>query len=499
MALSQRLVMKQGQSLVMTPQLQQAIKLLQMSSIELQAFVEAEIERNPLLEREESNSEVSKNEAGESFADSLDQTFASTASIQAIESPPDGTLEGNAPARSADGQSMVPDSGWSSMRSSGHLSIDGEDQDFAASLSRDETLAEFLTGQLNMHFTNPVSLLIGQHVIGMVSETGYLTSDPLALVETLGATATQINDVVSVLKTFDPPGVFAADLQDCLRMQLRDKDRLDPAMETLLDNLNLVAKRDFQALRQLCGVNQEDIQDMLVELRQLNPKPGNAFGSEPVSPVVPDVYVRPSPDGTWLVELNSETLPRVLLNNHYMAKVASNTSRTEDKLFLAGCHAQAAWLVKSLDQRAKTVLKVAREIVSQQDAFLMHGIQHLKPITLKTVAESIGMHESTVSRVTSNKYMATPRGTHELKYFFTNAIAASEADGASHSAESVRHRIREMISAESAASVLSDDDIVKDLLSQGVDIARRTVAKYRESLGILSSVQRRREARIKTS
>lgn len=497
MALSQRLVMKQGQSLVMTPQLQQAIKLLQMSSIELQAFVEAEIERNPLLEREESSNEESKAQPAESRADPLDHTFAGGTATTPSDAGSETTSENHAPPGSADGQSMMQDSGWSSMRSSGHLSLDGEDQDFAASLSQSETLAEHLNRQLNLSFTDAASLLIGEHLIGMVNEIGYLTGDPLSLVETLGATPLQVEAVLDLLKTFEPAGVFAADLKECLRLQLQDKDRLDPAMEALVNHLDLVAKRDFNALRQLCAVSQEDIQDMLVELRQLNPKPGNAFGSEPVSPVVPDVYVRPAPDGTWIVELNSETLPRVLVNNHYMAKVASNTTRADDKLFLAGCHAQAAWLVKSLDQRAKTVLKVAREIVSQQDAFLIHGIQHLKPITLKIVAESIGMHESTVSRVTSNKYMASPRGTHELKYFFTNAIAASDGQSESHSAESVRHRIKELIANETSESVLSDDDIVTSLRTNGIDIARRTVAKYRESLGILSSIQRRREARIK--
>ncbi len=505
MALSQRLVMKQGQSLVMTPQLQQAIKLLQMSSIELQAFVEAEIERNPLLEREEAGSVETKPEKVDAGADPLDMTFAGGSSTAPGDAGSETQPEGTAPPGSADGQSMSssaslsPDSGWSSLRSSGHLSLDGEDQDYAASLSQDETLAEHLTRQLNLSFIDAASLLIGQHLIGMLNEAGYLMGDAMSLSETLGATPEQISAVLDVLLTFEPAGVFAADLKQCLRLQLLEKDRLDPAMEALVNNLELVAKRDFQGLRQRCGVNQEDIQDMLVELRQLNPKPGNAFGFDPISPVVPDVYVRPSPDGTWIVELNSETLPRVLLNNQYMARVASNTAREEDKLFLAGCHAQAAWLVKSLDQRAKTVLKVAREIVSQQDAFLMKGIQHLKPITLKTVADSIGMHESTVSRVTSNKYMATPRGTHELKYFFTNAIASSDGDGDAHSAESVRHRIRELIAAETAENVLSDDDIVTALRGEGVDMARRTVAKYRESLNILSSVQRRREARIKAS
>jgi RNA polymerase sigma-54 factor len=494
MALSQRLVMKQGQSLVMTPQLQQAIKLLQMSSIELQAFVEAEIERNPLLDHGDGGSEKAAAPVADAMPDSLEQSFATPGSG----GPGEVEAQSSAPASSSDGQAMMAtDSGWSNLRSSGHLSLDGEDSDFASSLSQEESLSEYLTNQLNLNFSNQTDLLIGQNIIGMVNEIGYVTGDPLALAESLNAPIERVKAVFDVLRTFDPAGVFALDLADCLRLQLKERNRLDPAMETLLDNLPLVAKRDFAALKTKCKVSQEDLQDMLVELRALNPKPGHAFGSEPVSPVVPDVFVRAAPDGTWMVELNSDTLPRVLVNNQYMAKVASNTNREEDKLFLAGCHAQAAWLVKSLDQRAKTVLKVAREIVSQQDAFLVHGIAHLKPITLKTVADAISMHESTVSRVTSNKYMATPRGTFELKYFFTNAIATMDGLGDAHSAESVRHRIKDLIAAETADHILSDDDIVATLKQEGVDIARRTVAKYRESLNILSSVQRRREARLK--
>jgi RNA polymerase sigma-54 factor len=491
MALSQRLVMKQGQSLVMTPQLQQAIKLLQMSSVELQAYVEAEIERNPLLEHGDGGSEKVAAKADAPPA-SLDESFAATGAG----GPGEVEARSSAPASSADGQSMMRDSGWSSLRSSGHLSLDGEDQDFTSALSREISLLEHLTNQLNLSFTENVDLLIGQHIIGMVNETGYVTGDPLALAVPLGAAVEHVQAVYEMLRTFDPPGVFARDLADCLRLQLLEKNRLDPAMEALITHLPLVAKRDFQTLRQVCGVSQDDLQDMLVELRSLNPKPGHAFGSDPVSPVVPDVFVRAAPDGSWLVELNSETLPRVLINNQYMAKVASNSAREDDRLFLAGCHAQATWLVKSLDQRAKTVLKVAREIVSQQDAFLVHGVSHLRPITLKTVADAINMHESTVSRVTSNKYMATPRGTHELKYFFTQAIGTTDEGGDAHSAESVRHRIKDLVARENVDHIMSDDDIVDALKREGVDIARRTVAKYRESLGILSSVQRRREARL---
>ena len=276
---------------------------------------------------------------------------------------------------------------------------------------------------------------------------------------------------------------------------LRERDRLDPAMAIMISNLNLVAKRDFSALKSLCKVDLEDVKEMIAELQELDPKPGHAFGAEPVQPVVPDVYVRAAQDGSWLVELNNDTLPRVLFSNQYLSKVSRTASREEDKNYLNECQTNATWLIKSLDQRAKTILKVAREIVRQQDAFLVLGVQHLRPINLKTVAEAIEMHESTVSRVTSNKYMATPRGTYELKYFFTTAIASSTAGGDSHSAESVRQRIKDMIAAEASKSILSDDTIVENLKSEGIEIARRTVAKYRESLNIPSSIQRRRIAK----
>jgi RNA polymerase sigma-54 factor len=493
MALMQKLVMKQGQSLVMTPQLQQAIKLLQMSNIEVQSFIEAELERNPLLER----GELRETAAPEAKSDIPDAPF-SAADARGAEG--DGATSGSdgvaTPSPSVSGPG--PDSGWANSRGGGgQVSLDGEAYDFAANVTREETLADHLTAQLFMHFRDPSDILIGQHLIGTVNEAGYLTSNPASIAETMGTDVSHVERVLVVLKTFDPVGVFAADLKDCLRLQLLDQNRFDPAMDKLLDNLQLVAKRDYPSLKNLCQVGLDDIHDMIAELRALNPKPGHAFGSEPVMPVVPDVSVRASNDGSWMVELNTETLPRVLVNNQYAAQVSRGAQKTEDKLFLSECQAQASWLVKSLDQRAKTILKVAREIVKQQDAFLVLGVQHLRPITLKTVAEAIEMHESTVSRVTSNKYIATPRGTFELKYFFTNAIQSRTVSGEAHSSESVRQRIRELIEKETVEKVLSDDDIVDLLKAENVDIARRTVAKYRESLNILSSVQRRREARSK--
>ncbi|MGE3876196.1 MAG: RNA polymerase factor sigma-54 [Parvibaculaceae bacterium] len=495
MALSPRLELKQGQSLVMTPQLQQAIKLLQMSNLELQVFVESELEKNPLLERDEKRE--AQGPAGEAeerdVASAIKDGASAEERLATLDTDLDNVYQGESRADAANrGQAAPADSGWASLKPSRGVSLDQDELDIGATLSREKTLVEHLTEQLMLAIADPADRLIGQNLIGMVNEAGYLASDPAQVAEMLGTSVAHVERVLDVLQGFDPAGVFARDLKQCLMLQLKELDRLDPAMQTLVEHLDLVAKRDFAGLRSLCKVDAEDIRDMIAELRRLNPKPGHVFGAEPVQPVVPDVSVRPAPDGTWLVELNNDTLPRVLVNNRYMAQVARGTMRDEDKTYLSECHTQATWLVRSLDQRAKTILKVAREIVRQQDAFLVHGVRHLRPLNLKTVAEAIEMHESTVSRVTSNKYMATQRGIFELKYFFTTAIGSAEG-GEAHSAESVRHRLREMIERESKSNILSDDTLVEMLNAEGIDIARRTVAKYRESLGIPSSVQRRRE------
>ncbi|MGH7087955.1 MAG: RNA polymerase factor sigma-54, partial [Stellaceae bacterium] len=278
---------------------------------------------------------------------------------------------------------------------------------------------------------------------------------------------------------------------ECLAIQLRERNRYDPAMQRLVAHLPLAASRDVMALMRICGVDAEDLAEMLAEIRALDPKPGLVFDAAVPQPVTPDIFLRPAPEGGWAVELNSETLPRVLVNNRYYGLVSAATKAKEERDYLAERYQSANWLVKALHQRATTILKVAREIVRQQDGFLRHGVRQLRPLVLRDIAQEIGMHESTVSRVTSNKYMLTPRGTFELKYFFTTAIASAVGDDP-HSAEAVRFRIRELIEGE-ADTVLSDDGIVAILMREGVDIARRTVAKYRESLHIPSSVQRRRE------
>ncbi len=511
MALSQRLELRQGQSLIMTPQLQQAIKLLQMSNIEVQAFVEEELERNPLLERDDAaRTEQLAGETEDAMAAANHETTVrdlSTAlseegkTSERLETLGTDLTNVYADEARADADNRAPgavtDSNWSSLRSGGvggGSSGERGGYDFEATLKDEMTLAEHLSQQINLSIDDPAGRMIARHLLGSLNDAGYLTSGPDQIAEQLGASEEHVERILKTLQGFDPPGIFARDLKECLALQLVELDRFDPAMRALVENLELLARRDFKKLGKLCGVGMEDIVAMMEEIRQLNPKPGNAFGDVVVQPMIPDVSVRAAPDGNWLVELNSETLPRVLVNNQYFATVSSGTTSEDDKVYLDNCLSNATWLAKSLDQRARTILAVSREIVRQQDAFLVHGISALKPLNLKTVAEAIGMHESTVSRVTSNKFMATPRGIFELKYFFTAAIAASDGSEA-HSAEAVRHRIKQLIDAETANSVLSDDAIVDMLNGDGVEIARRTVAKYRESMGIASSVQRRREKR----
>ena len=502
MPLSQRMEFRQTQGLVMTPQLMQAIKLLQLSSLDLAAYVEGELERNPLLERVDdedspaANAETSGAPLGtgdDNPANSDWMTPALETSRSSMEQGLGTELENVFPD---DGGEKIPQSGQTAAPTyaewAGSTPSGVEDYNPEAFVSVETTLADHLAEQMALAISSPAGRMIGQYLIDMVDEAGYLTGDLEAVVEKLGARRSDVELVLAVLQTFDPPGVCARNLTECLAIQLKERDRYDPAMKTLVEHLDLLAKRDLSALRRLCGVNDEDLSDMIAEIRTLNPKPGLAFGSTMVQPIVPDVFVRAAPDGTWQVELNSDTLPKVLINQRYYAQVSESSRSEKEKTYIADCMQTATWLVRALDQRAKTILKVSSEIVRQQDGFFAKGVQHLRPLNLKTVADAIGMHESTVSRVTANKYMATSRGIFELKYFFTSAIAAADG-GEAHSAEAVRHRIRQMIDDESAEHVFSDDTIVEKLREAGIDIARRTVAKYREAMRIPSSVQRRRE------
>jgi RNA polymerase sigma-54 factor len=497
MSLTPKLELRQGQQLVMTPQLQQAIRLLQLSNIELCTYVEAELERNPLLERTEAPEEQSQPADAQRADDAEDADGERDWSTPDVPVLVNGyTHEGSEDAAKREPGGPEPDpSGWASLKPRTNNSFGGEDVNIEDFVAAGRSLADHLNEQLQMLVSEPAERLIGAHLIHMVDESGYLQGDLDDLADKLGAPKSLVEKVLGQLQGFDPAGVCARNLAECLALQLKDRNRYDPQIARLLDNLALLGSHNLAALKRAVGVDAQELSEMITEIKQLNPKPGLMFGSVQIQPVLPDVMVRPARDGSWLVELNNDTLPRVLVNRGYYSTVSKTARSDQDKGYLVEALQNANWLVKSLDQRARTILRVAEEIVRQQDGFLTHGIEYLKPLNLKTVADAISMHESTVSRVTSNKYMATPRGIFELKYFFTSAIASAD-HGEAHSSEAVRHRIRQLIDAESAAAVLSDDKIVEQLKRDGIDIARRTVAKYREALRIPSSVQRRREKQM---
>mgnify|MGYP001806191779 CR=1 FL=1 len=477
----------------MTPQLQQAIKLLQLSNMELTVFIEQELERNPLLEREESE------RADIEAADSQPEPEPAPATEEPL-------LDGMTQAVAEDGMDVDYDNLYNNDSAAdglggeafaqwgqggGHHGFDDGDNNLEQIVAGEISLRDHLVAQLNMDVVDPAQRLIGLHLIEMLDETGYLVGDLGELAAKLGCSAADIEAVLAKVQRFDPVGVFARSLKECLGLQLAERNRLDPAMQALLDNLELLARRDLAGLIRVCGIDTEDLAEMIGEIKALDPKPALRFDHVVAQAVIPDVLMRRTPDGGWAVELNADTLPRVLVNTRYYAQVSEGARNRDDKTYLSERFQSANWLVKSLHQRATTILKVATELVRQQEAFFRLGVQHLRPLVLRDIAGAIGMHESTVSRVTSNKYIATPRGIYELKYFFTQAIGSNDG-GDAHSAESVRYRIRALIDGEGKA-VLSDDRIVEILKAEGIDIARRTVAKYREGMNIPSSVQRRRE------
>ena len=480
----------------MTPQLQQAIKMLQLSNLELAEFVTSEIEQNPLLEQ------------GPREAEEAPLGVEAT-SAAALENPASTAMEG--PSRDLVGDAVEHWRAASGSEGDGTVDIGGEaaadpsawpsrngsfdrdaDRGLEYAVSRPRTLREHLVTQMGTDLRDPGDRVIAFHLLDQLDEAGYLRAGLDGASERLGCPSERVERVLARLQEFDPPGVFARDLAECLALQLRDRNRLDPAMQRLLDNLPLLAARNVAALTRICGVDAEDLAEMAAELRSLDPRPGQAFDTPTAQPIIPDILMRAQPDGRWLVELNPETLPRVLVNRRYYARVSQAVMSKADREYLSERLQAANWLVKSLHQRATTILKVASEIVRQQDGFFREGVQSLRPLILRDIADAIGMHESTVSRVTTNKYIASPRGLFELKYFFTSAIPAARGGGA-HSAEAVRFRIRGLIGAEPSDDTLSDERIVELLQENGIDIARRTVAKYREAMRIPSSVQRRRE------
>ena len=512
MTLVPRLELKYGQSLLMTPQLQQAIKLLQMSNIDLNEFVEAELAENPMLERDDSNTSKDHDRSGETISEpnenedepggletiNLDNHEHITESqVNALDMENYDNVWDGEPAvepattiHNLDGGSI---SEWSKpLGGSGGTHFDNTDYSLEQTIRQETSLRDYLTQQIQIDLPNPTERIIAMHLLDLLDESGRLPVKLDNSAEILGCDLCRIEAVLTKLQALDPPGIFARDLAECWSIQLRELNRYDPAIEVLLQNIELLKQHDYETLSKLCGVDLDDIKDMIDEIWALNHKPAEAFDHIITQPITPDVMMRSGPSNTWIIELNNDTLPKVLINNQYYSMINKSVRTKEEKKYVTEKLQIANWLVKSLHQRATTILKVATEIVKQQDTFFAKGVEYLKPLILRDIAEEIEMHESTVSRVTSNKYINTPRGIYELKYFFTTSIGSSTG-GSAHSAESVRYRIKTLISAESPKNILSDDKLVELLKTGGIEIARRTVAKYREAMNIPSSVQRRRE------
>ena len=483
MALGPRLDLRQSQSLVMTPQLQQAIKLLALSNLELEAYLGEALEGNPLLDTASADSDGGTGEPEGEQGDELPVAEAASLAADQALSSDSGTRD------DLDVDFAEERFHHDSASDSVGLSGSGEDVDFDSFAEAEGTLHDHLLAQVGERFDGVEAIVAGQ-LVALIDETGYLRADLAELAAQLGVPLALIETVLAGIQLFDPSGVGARNLAECIAIQAREADRYDPAMACMIAHLDLVAKGAFPQLKRICGVDDEDLADMIRELRGYDPRPGLKFGGEGAPAVVPDLYIRQTAKG-WAVEINSGTLPRLLVNRRYYSELAQGAA-AKSKAWLSEQLAGANWLVRALDQRQRTIVKVASAIVKQQEGFFLHGVAHMRPLTLRQVAEEIGMHESTVSRVTSNKYLSCARGLFELKYFFSSGISATEGDGAV-SAEAVKSRIKAMIESEDAKAILSDEAIAQKLSAEGHDIARRTVVKYREAMGYGSSVQRRRQ------
>lgn len=485
MALGPRLDLRQSQSLVMTPQLQQAIRLLAASNLEIETFVAEALEENPLLEAGDVSRENGDGDAP-GDADPVPDAMAQDANGESALDLHTGSIDRDR------------DTGDGEWGSAGAASAADDATPFEERTSADLSLADHLLEQVGSIAANPREEFIARHLIGMVDPAGYLPSDLRGVARELGTTMDDVEDALFVVQALEPTGVGARSLAECLALQAREADRYDPCMQRLIENLDLVARGDLARLRRMCDVDDEDFADMLSELRGYDPKPGLAFGSVESTAVVPDILLGRAVSGEWKISLNPDTLPRLIVNRDYALELEGGCTDKASKSWLKEKLADARWLISALDQRQKTILAVSAEIVKQQAGFFREGVSRLKPLTLREVADAIEMHESTVSRVTSNKYMSTERGTFELKYFFTSGVGRSGegSDGAGASSEAVKARIRALTDAEEPKTILSDDKLVDLLKGEGFDIARRTVAKYREAMGIGSSVQRRRAKKL---
>ena len=496
MSLTPRLDLRQSQTLTMTPRLQQAIRLLQMSALELESAVAEELEKNPFLEREgEQENDLPEEREEFSEFEGRDELKSLLDSAGQAEAPPDTNdipTEDSFYEQAVDGSD---DFGYSSDFSADlwtGTGAKGEADDSVSAVdlcaSKPLSVYEALANQINMAFHRTEERTLALSLIEKLDDNGYLPAE---------VCSAEVEKILPVLQGLSPTGIFARSLSECLALQLKELDRCDPAMAIMLENLDLIAKKEYKKLSKLCGVDEEDVADMIAEIKRLNPRPAFALVQEAPSVLIPDVLLRQDKFGRFVVELNQAVLPRVLINRTYVAEIsaAGKDDKAANK-FVSEQLSAANFLIKALNQRAETILKVATEIVGRQKDFFIYGEKALKPMVLRDVAEVVGMHESTVSRVTVGKYIACRRGVFELKYFFSQGIDSRGGDEAV-SSQAIKQRIRELIDAETKEDILSDEALVYLLKRENIDIARRTVAKYREALGIPTSAQRKRDKRLK--
>jgi RNA polymerase sigma-54 factor len=485
MGLGPSLTIRHSQQLVLTPQLAQAIKLLQLSNLELEAYIAEEIAKNPLLEgSSDDEGDAPAGELGDDVDrdDALDDPGADDLIKGTADDDRPLDMDWNAEALEIDSHADVVTSG------AGEEAFDFDRLQYSAA-----SLSEHLLDQL--HGASGAVGQLARVIAEMVEETGYLTVPLDEIAQATGEPVALVEQALALVQDLDPPGVGARSLAECLALQAKAVDRYDPAMARLIDNLELLSRGRTADLKRICGVDDEDLADMIRELRAYDPKPGCRFSSAAAADVTPDVFVRRTRAG-HSVELNQATLPRLLVNRRYYQELKSGPQDKASRAWLSECLQTANWLVKALDQRARTIVKVVSEIVKRQQGFFDRGVSAMKPMTLREVAEAIGMHESTVSRVTSNKYVLCERGLYELKYFFGSGVASSAEGGGEGgaAAEAVKAGIRALIDEED--EILSDDAIAGLLKNKGFGVARRTVVKYREAMGIGSSIQRRRQRKI---
>jgi RNA polymerase sigma-54 factor len=506
-SINQSLQQRQSQQLVMTPQLQLSLKILQFNSLELNEFVENELQNNPLLEaeakeeRDNSDDDFSV-ESSENNAENSEGDERET--HEDFDNPKDNSelLDTGADDswNTSESSSLEP-SGDSLYYEDAKNNTSYEPTDAGSIIektySEAESLRDFLNQQIDVDFYNLERKLIAYHLVDMLDKNGFLSSETLEddldnLAKNLGTSRDVIDDVIEDLKGFEPVGVFARNLKDCLKIQLEAQDRLDPSMEKFIDNLELLAKGEIAKLAKICDVDKDEIEYLTKEVKQLNPRPASGFENIQVETKQIDIFLRKE-KGKWTIELNNEVMPKVLLNKKYYQEVKAKSKDENSKKYLNEQFASANWLIRAITQRAETMMKVTNELVLEQSEFFENGINYLRPMIMRDIAEKVGVHESTVGRVVNGKYISTPRGVFELKFFFTSSIGNSTG-GSDYSSQTVKHQIKELIEQEE--KILSDEDIAQILKSRGIDCARRTVAKYREAQNIPTSAERKRSRKI---